>query len=259
MAFKIGSTDFTKAYLGSTEIDNIQLGQTEVYSSFPVGNDLKLRLEATDYSGSGNTWTDSAQSLTFTSSGTQTPYTTIGGASCFDFNGSGYWSSAAGASGSNLVDMRGTFTLIIIYYSQGISERDSIFEKAGTSYQSYEQELALTMEPSNRNTYYRGKSNYSYGYTKTLTNNRWNLMAIKSEGTTVRTGHYWSGSAWVSDYVNRGNNAITQAGAIRIGTGYAGPMESGYLGSVLVYDRALTVAEMSSLFTHYSGIYNNLL
>jgi hypothetical protein len=263
MAFKIGSTDFTKAYLGSTEIDNIQLGQSEVYTSdaFPVYDDLQLRLEAADYPGAGNTWTDSAQSLAFTAYGTQTPHTTVAGAECFDFNNSGYWQSAAGASGSNLVDMRGTFTLLIIYYSQGIGERDSIFEKAGTSYQSYEQEIALTMETSNTNSYYRGRSNYSYGYTKNTTNNRWNFMAIKSEGTTVRTGHYWnqSTSSWVSSYTNRGNNAITQAGAIRIGSGYAGVMESGYLGSVLVYDRALTTTEMSNLHTYYSTIYNNLL
>ena len=261
MAFKIGSTDFQKAYLGATEINNIQLGQSEVHSSFPVANDLKLRLEAADYSGSGNIWTDSAQSIDFTAYGTQTPYATIGGAPCFDYNGSGYWQSGAGASSSDLVDMRGTFTLIVLFYSQGLSARNGLFEKAGTSYQSYEQEIAVTMETDGTASYYRGRSSYSYGYFNPATNNRWNLLAIKSEGTTVRTGHRWnqSGGSWVSDYTNRGNNAITKAGAIRIGTGYAGPLGNGYIGSVLVYDRALTTAEMSSLHTHYSAIYDNLL
>ena len=258
-----GNIDVSKIYRGNTEINKIYRGQTEVYTSdsFPVYTDLKLRLEAADYPGSGTTWTDSAQSIAFTAYSTQTPYTTVGGAACFDFNNSGYWQSGAGAGSSNLVDMRYNFTLIMLFYSQGVGERDTIFEKAGTSYNSYEQEIAVTMETNNQASYYRGRSNYDYGNFNTATNSAWNFLAIKSEGTTTRTGHYWnqSTSNWVASYTSRGNSSILQAGAIRVGTGYAGVMENGYIGSVLVYTRALSTSEMSSLHSYYSTIYSGLV
>jgi hypothetical protein len=260
-----GNTNVSKIYRGNTEINKIYKGQNEVYSNaplFPVTTDLKLRLEAADYPGSGTIWTDSAQSIPFTSYGTQTSYTTIGGAPCFDFNGSGYWESGAGAGSSNLVDMRYSFTIILLYYAEGIGERDTIFEKAGTSYQSYEQEIAMTAESDQRISYYRGYNTYDYSNTGPINlTSRWNFFAAKSEGTTTRTGAAWNQSteSWVGNgYTSRSSSSITQAGAIRVGTGYAGVMENGYIGSVLVYNRALSTSEMSSLYTYYSGLYDNL-
>ena len=226
-----------------------------------VTNGLKLRLEASDYPGSGTTWTDSAQSISFSSVGTQTPYTTVGGSPCFDFNSSGYWQSGAGASSSNLVDMRVDFTLIMLFYAETPSTRRTIFEKAGTSYQSYEQEIACTFETDRKITWYRGYNTYDYAQGYTLTNSNWNFWSIKSEGSTTRTGHYWNTSTntWVSDYNSRGSNTITQSGAIRVGTGYAGTMDNGYVGSVLVYNRALTSDEMQTLYNYYSTQYTNLV
>lgn len=225
----------------------------------PIYDDLALYLNASQYAGSGNTWIDSAQNITFTSAGTQTPYTTVNSRPCFDFNGSGYWYSSA--ADAQLVEMRYSFTLILLYYHQGIGERDTIFEKAGTSYQSYEQELAMTAETAGSISYYRGRSTYDAGYTKTNTTNAWNFTAIKSEGTTTRTGHYWrqSDTSWVSGYTSRSSTAILQAGSIRLGTGYAGAMESGYIGGVLVYTRALSTSEMNTLYTYFSTLYTGLV
>lgn len=231
------------------------------YENTFVTDGLKLRLEASEYPGTGTTWTDSAQSIAFTSYGTQTPYTTVGGSPCFDFNGSGYWQSGAGASSSNLVDMRVDFTLIMLLYIENPTVRKTIFEKAGTSYASYQQEIACTLETNEVITWYRGYNVYDYAQGFTLTQSSWNFWAIKSQGSTTRTGHYWNQSSgvWTSDYNSRGTNSITQAGAIRIGTGYAGTVDTGYVGTVLVYNRALSTDEMSTLFNYYSNEYSNLV
>lgn len=260
----IGNTEIQKVYRGNVELNEVYQGKRLGWkrNSFPNISNLKLRLEASEYPGSGTTWTDSAQSIIFNSNGTQTPYTTIAGAPCFDFNGSGYWESGAGAGSSNLVDMRYSFTIILLYYAQGIGERDTIFEKAGTSYQSYEQEIAMTAETDQRISYYRGRSDYDYSNAGPINlTSRWNFFAAKSEGTTTRSGAAWNQSteSWVGNgYTSRSNSSILQAGAIRVGTGYAGTMENGYIGSVLVYNRALSTSEMSSLYTYYSSLYNNL-
>ena len=215
-----------------------------------VQNGLVLALDAGDrnsYAGTGTVWKDMVQNLTFNSQGTtQTPFTTIAGSPCFDFNGSGYWECG---TNYNLVDLGGDCTIIMWFYCQSTAARKTIFETAGTSYQSYEQEIAVTWEVANDFSYY---SRYSpaYDYAGTLVNtvNAWNMVGIKmstGKTTAARTGFYSkNGSAWASGYTSRSNVALVSAGAIRIGSGYAGVVTDGYISSVLCYNKMLTNAEI---------------
>ena len=207
------------------------------------------------YSGSGTVWTDLAQGLVFNSSGTQTPFSTVNGAKCFHFNSSGYWTCSSGYAN---VDLGGPCTLILWVYNEGITSRDTIFEKAGTIYTSYRQEIAVTWELDQTLTYYSRVSTYDYGETSAITDGQWTMMAIKMStaktGGVARTGHYSeNGAPWTSDYTNRSTTAVTAAGAISIGNGYAGKMEDGYISKVLAYDKELTDAEILQNFTADRG------
>lgn len=204
------------------------------------------------YPGSGADWTDISNSkINFSAQGTQTPFTTLGGVKCFDFNGSGYWQSD---SGDDRVDMGGDCTLAFWMYAQDLTERDTIFEKAGTGgATSYQREIAVTLETNEAFSYYsRLTPNYDYGNTGAMTLSAWNLMSLKmssGKSATARTG-FWSknGSAYSANYTSRSNTAVVAGGAIRIGFGYAGAVENGYIASLYVYDKMLSDTEILQLY-----------
>jgi len=215
-----------------------------------VTDGLSLCLDVSDrnsYPGSGADWFDvSANKLTFSSNGTQTPYTKIGGVDCFDFNGSGYWVSD---SGHENVDFGGDCTLLFWFYAENLTERDTFFEKAGTTYASYRQEIAVTLETDEEFSYYsRRVSSYDVGGTSAMTIGKWNFMGIKmstGKTTAARTGFYSkNGASWTSNYTSRSSEALLAAGEVRIGTGYAGTVENGYVSAVYCYNKMLTDAEV---------------
>lgn len=221
-----------------------------IRSSKIVTDGLVLALDAADrnsYIGSGTVWKDLVQNLTFNSQGiTQTPLTTVGGAPCFDFNGSGYWECS---SGFENVDLGGDCTIVMWFYCQTTAARKTIFEKAGTSYQSYQQEIAVTWEIANDFSYYsRFSPTYDSAGTAVNTVNSWNMVGIKmstGKTTAARTGFYSkNGSAWAANYTSNSNVAVVSAGAIRIGSGYSGTVTDGYIGSVLCYNKMLTDDEV---------------
>lgn len=223
-----------------------------------VRNGLVLCLDAANpksYSGSGTVWRDLAQNLTFNSQGTQTPFTTLNGVPCFDFNGSGYWECGTNFS---LVDLGGDCTILMWFYCQTMAVRRTIFEKAGTSFASYQQEIAVTWETTNEFSYYSRQSpDYDFASTATNTLNAWNMVGIKmstGKTTTARTGFYSkNGSAWAANYTSRSNTALVAAGAIRIGSGYAGTVTDGYISTVHCYNRMLTDAEVLQNFIAARG------
>lgn len=214
-----------------------------------VTNGLTLLLDASNpksYPGSGTVWTDLAQNLSFSSQGaTPTPFTTKKGAGCLDFNGSGYWECTIGSSN---VDLGGDCTIIFWFFCETLAARRTIFEKAGNSYQSYEQEIAVTWEVANDFSYYsRYSPAYDYAGTAVNTNNDWNMTAIKmSTGkTTSATGFYSkNGAAWASSYTSRSSVALVAAGNLRVGSGYAGTVTDGFIGQVLCYNKMLNDAEI---------------
>jgi hypothetical protein len=214
-----------------------------------VTDGLTLYLDAgltSSYPGSGSTWTDLAQGLTFSSNGTQTPFGTVSGVPSFTFNNSGYWTYSTTPS---LVDMGGPTTLILWVYNTGLAARKTVFEKAGTSYQSYEQEIAVTWETSNQWTYYSRYNAYDYGNFTTTPLNQWSMNAIKmttakTTGVSRQGFRSLNGAAWTSDYVARSTTAVLAAGQIRIGTGYAGTMTNSSISIVMVYNKELSNDEI---------------
>ncbi len=206
------------------------------------------------YPGSGSSWTDLAQGLVFSANGTVTPVETKAGALSFAFNSSGYWTYSTTPS---LVDMAGECTLIYWYYNEGLSTRRTIFEKAGTIYNSYEQEIAMTCEVNNDISYYSRYNLYDYAYANPADLNAWNMIGIKmstGKTSTNRTGsRSKNGSAWETNYVARSVTPITTAGQIRVGTGYAGTMDTGNLALLLVYTKMLTDAEVLEVYNAFRG------
>ena len=227
----------------------------------PQSDSCCLALDAgatRSYPGTGTVWNDVSKSkISFSSAGTQTPLATVGGVKCMDFNGSGYWQSTGGTAKSDLCDLAGDMTLIMWIYAENNTERDTIFEKAGTIYQSYEQEIAVTLETNETLSWYSRHSTYGYASTSAMTQSVWNLMGIRmstGKTTTARTGfRSKNGSSWVSSYTSRSSNAITPAGAIRVGTGYAGPVENGYINSVYCWTTMLSDAEVLAMYNQTKG------
>lgn len=218
---------------------------------------LSLALDASNpqsYPGSGADWFDiGPNKIIMGSNGTQTPYTTAGGVKCFQFNSSGYWQSEGGHAD---VDFGGDCSLVFWFYPTDLTERDTIFEKVGyPGYTSYQTEIAVTYESGENFSWYSRRSgNYDYGSTTSMTLNAWNLMGIKmstGKTTAARTG-FWSknGSSWSQNYTSRSNVAVQTAGAVRIGTGYAGAVESGYISSLYCYNKMLSNNEISQIYNN---------
>lgn len=253
-------------YINGTGISSSDLdgnsGKYRFPYELPYGG-LKLYLSAETYRG-GPYWTDLAQNIEFEAKNTsdpynttQTPRATVDSVPCIDFNNTAYWESTQ--SDADKVDMRFDFTLVMIYYQQGFGERDTIFEKAGNSYASYQQEIACTMETGNEMTWYRGHTNYDYSSTAAYSVNRWNMIGIFSTGTNSRTGGYYNGSGWSTNYTNRAGSYIVKAGPIRIGNGYAGVVEAGYMHACLVWNRKLSDYEINQVHTYFNTKIGNLL
>lgn len=216
---------------------------------------LKMCLDANNtksHNGSSATWNDLVQSLPFTAVGTQTTKSFVSGSQAFGGNSSGYWECSTNTS---TVDFAGNCTLVMWIYCITPSVRRTIFEKAGNSYASYQQEIACTWETGNSISWYSrydSSAGYDYAGTAAMAANRWNMVGIKmSTGKTAsaRTGYYsMDGTSWVSNYYSRSSTAIVPAGNIRVMTGYAGVLDSGYVSMVLGYNKMLNDSEILSVF-----------
>jgi hypothetical protein len=234
-----------------------------------VTNDLALCLDAgdlTSYPGSGTVWTDLAQGLQFNSSGTTMPFGTYNGAKAFATNGSGYWICNTGYAN---VDMAGECTLLMWIYSTDITARKTIFQKNGTVYQPYQQEIAVTWETDERFSFYSGYPTYDNASvpstgTPSIGTSGWYLIGIRmSSGKTANVSRiYYSsknGYPWETRATGRNtNNAITPAGAIQIGSGYAGTVLSGaYIGKIMVYERMINNDEVKQIYNADRSRFNS--
>ena len=227
-----------------------------INSTIPVNeNLLKLYLDTT-LSITNSQWDDlSTSKIVFEpKGGAHTPITQEkGGVNAVVFNGDGYWESTG--SGHDSLDLGGECTLVMWIYFENIDERDTIFEKAGTSYNSYEQELAVTWESSESLSYYNRYNAYDIASiaSQDLPLNNWHMVALKmstGKSGTLRTGFYsLNGQPWVANYSARSTNPILPAGVIRIGTGYAGPVEAGAIALVAGYERQLSDGEIQAFYS----------
>lgn len=213
------------------------------------------------YPGTGTVWRDLVNGLVFNSVGTTpTPLTSVNGVPSFAFNGLGYWECGTNFS---LVNFGGDCTLIMWIYFETMPTRRTIFEKAGNTYPSYQQEIALTMEvagtPNYFSRYVATAPGYDTGSGWPLTANAWNMMAIKmSDGTSAaaRTGfRSINGSAWAASYTSSTSTAVVPSGAIRVGGGYAGTMEVCKIGSVITYNKMLSDEEIAQNYQALRGRY----
>ena len=196
-------------------------------------------------------WYDLINGLQFQYYGTQTPLTTLNGAKGFQFNGSGYWQCGTNYS---LVDLGGDCTVIMWVYGTQGGVRKTIFQKNGTTNQSYEQELAVTWEVGNSFSYYsRLTPAYdSASMPSTTSSTSWSMNALKmSTGKTSspRTGFYsQNGAPWTSNYASRSNVAVIPSADIVIGNGYAGICDNGGIGTVLCYNKMLSDSEILQIY-----------
>lgn len=237
-------------YVGNTTISDEDFnadGTPKNILELPTDG-LLLHLNAFNFSNS-SPWFDSAQNIQFDSNGTMTPKVWDGGVPCIDFNGSGYWQSSTAAG--DKVDMTGAFTLIFVFRADVMGARRTIFEKAGNSHASYEQEIACTWETDNNISFYHQYNAYDYGYFGVSTNGEWNLRAIKSRADK-QEAYAWTSGAWSSNVLNnRSDSQITRSGAVRVGSGYAGTVTDGYLHAVLVYGVDLSTDSMNRVWEYY--------
>jgi hypothetical protein len=225
-----------------------------------ITDNLSLYLDVNNvssYPQTGTVWYDLRNGLIFNAWGT-TPYEVVAGAKAFTFNGSGYWQCS---SNTNLVNMGGDCTLIMWLYSpSSFPDRRTIFQKNGTVYQSYEQEIAVTWENPSTMTYYsRYSPAYDYAYVFNINPSAWNMVALKmSTGltSTSRTGFYSiNGGSWNSWYVSRSDTALVAAADIVIGTGYAGPVHNGSIGALMCYNKMLSDSEILQNFNATKATY----
>jgi len=215
------------------------------------------------YPGTGSIWYDLAGSSNLTSGGTQTPYTTISTVPCFQFNDSGYWQGTA-ADGMSFYMGDGS-TLEMWYYTLGIVERDTIFEKSAYfSGASYQNELACTIETNGgagidhtMSFYRKGHSEGTYDYANAgpLVVNKWNHIVVRLEPGTGGGNGVLNNVPISWGYTIRSNVAAQQAANVTIGTGYAGVVESGYISIVRVYDKQLTNDEVSLNYNWFKAKY----
>lgn len=238
------------------------LRSTTSLSGFPAklpmeGLSCYLDAQIEQSSGTTGKWFDiSGNGLEFDSYGTALSLTNLGGYQGFQFNNSGYF-QCNDKYGS--VDMGGDCTLVMWVYCVDITERDTIFEKVGNGTSSYRQEIAVTWETSEAFSYYsRRTPNYDHANTSAMTKNAWNMVSIKmSTGRTAtsRTGFYSkNGANYTANYNSRSNTALESALNIRVGNGYAGPVEgSNGIGAVLTYNRMLSDAEISQVYQSTKG------
>lgn len=186
--------------------------------------------------------------------------TSLGGYQAFQFDNSGYFQCN---DKYHSVDMGGDCTLVMWVWCTQITERDTIFEKVGNGASSYKQEIAVTWETSEAFSYYsRQTPNYDHAGTTACDtdggNGAWTMMAIKmSTGrtATARTGFYSkNGANWIASYNSRSNTALNSALQIRIGRGYAGPVEGpNGIGAVLTYNKMLSDAEIGKVYDAMKG------
>lgn len=268
LATKISGVNFSGSIESALDWFRSQSDYLCLSSDIPniVTDNLSLYLDVNcvaSYPRTGGKWFDlSNNNLTFDYQSSFPYLQTISGAKCFKFDntwggGNSYWQCT---SGSNLVDMGGDCTLLMWVYSENFAVRRTIFEKQGTLYASYQQEIAVTWEGFDAMSWYSRQSpDYDYGSLSGINLNSWNLVGIKmstGKTTAARDGYFSvNGNAWNQNYISRSNVAIVEAGDIVIGSGYAGQMEACAIGSVMCYSKMLSDDEISQIWNATKSTY----
>lgn len=236
----------------------------EIKSFYYLPDDgLVMNMNAANYQSGASTWYDPINGITFNSRNSGEPYvltptarTTVSGIPAIAFNGAAWWET--NQADANKVDIRGAFTLVLIFNFPANSARKTIFEKAGTSYQSYQQELACTWEVADEMSWYRAggqEGTYDYASTGGYGRNAWKFIAINGNADHT-SGKDYRGNWDDSGYGNRSNINILRSGIIRIGTGYAGIMQVGYLHACMVWNVELNETRIDQVYNYYANLFS---
>lgn len=172
-------------------------------------------------------------------------------------------------TGSEKVPMDGECTLVMVLYTDSISVRRTVFEKAGTTNNSYEQEIAVTWEAGNNMSWYSRVTDYDFGNTAGWgTAIRPIMVGIrmstgKIAGVARRGWYSINGAPWVESYTSRSTNPITPAGRITIGTGYAGTVSDGNSGiygisQCMIWNRQISDSEIAAVYSEMQSYHINL-
>jgi hypothetical protein len=132
--------------------------------------------------------------------------------------------------------MGGDCTLLMWIYAENVTTRKTIFEKAPTIYNSYEQEISVTWEVDETFSWYSRYNTYDYGLTPAISQNKWSLVGIKIYSI--------NGGNWISNYTSRSSTSLVSSGALRVGNGYAGVVENGNISMVMCYNKMLSDNEI---------------
>lgn len=167
--------------------------------------------------------------------------TTLGGAYCFGFNNSMYWTSTIAAA--QTTDYRYGSTIELWLYNQTKPERRTVFQKNGNTYASYEQEVAMTWEVANDISGYRAYNAYDFSSSGPLNNNAWNHCVLVLN-PYLGTGQWYLNGVASGSYTQRATQWPPQAGEIVIGNGYAGIVQTGGVAVVRTYRSMFTADQV---------------
>lgn len=253
MAFKIGSTDFQKAYLGATEIDNIQLGQSEIYTSASIVTEgLVLNLQSDQYSGSGTSWpdlSDTNATVTLSTTGFSSYHGTYGGIDdVLRFpSSSGYYATVTNNAAFNFSSEQ---TIYIVTYPLSDTGRQNYWDQA------YGGEGTWTREGNGTINYYfgdNGSNGSPYigaGSSTNITLNAWQSWASTRNTSTWR----WYKNGTQTNTGSHSYNTLPNGTQnIRIGRGYTNVGLDAYIVAVLAYTRALTPAEIQQNDAYFNN------
>ena len=211
------------------------------------------------YTSGSSLWKDlSGNNVDFYQSGSvgstnNLTFETLNGVQCFQFNEQKAYAHDNGAD----LDLSGAITLEYWVYFGGLATRTTFFEKGGTTYLSYQQEIAMTLETDNAMSWFWGVSTYDQ-HKIAIPSSQWVQFGItRVAGTGTKTTVGYINGQTTSFLINnyRNTSAITATNnQIRIGVGYAinapyNCMEAGnYVSIVRAYNRMLTDGEIEENF-----------
>lgn len=216
-------------------VDGIQVEQRNTTSRFNSMSNPTRRW----YDISGN-------SINLTYAGTVN-HTAKGGIDCFGFNSSMYWYSST--SDAQKTDYRYGTSIEMWLYNETKPTRRTVFEKGGNSYQSYEQEIAMTWETGNDISGYRNYNGYDYSGSGALNNNAWNHVVCVLR-PHLTTGQWYINGSASGSWTQRAIQLPPQANDIRIGNGYAGICDTGGVAVVRTYRTIFDNEDVLNLYNY---------
>jgi hypothetical protein len=198
------------------------------------------------YSGNGSTLTDlSGNSNNLTLPGSGVTFNTAGGGSLY-FDGT----ARANVAHHSSLDFTSTqqYTAVIwVNPSLGGTTWHGLISKGNS------QQYAVTLRSAFKYLHY--ETNYSLGPIDTPNNSiegsKWQQVVIRSNGSSKATFINTIRCAYVTGAVSSTTNTET----LRFGEGNDGELLIGYLGAVMVYNRALSDEEIGHLFNEQRGRY----